>query len=447
MIELTKEYLDELEDVISGKNTDRAVEMISSLHASDIAAIYDRISLDEATFLFLLLDSELAADVLMELDEDDRRKLLKALPSDIIAKHFIDNMASDDAADILGEMEEGRQEEILSHIGDLEQAGDIVDLLHYEDDTAGGMMGKELIAVNQEWSMPTCLEEVRKQSADIKEIYYVYVVDDQNVLQGVLPLKRLITSPSVSKVKHIMQTDVVSVPPDMDNEDVAQIIEKYDLTALPVVDSIGRLLGRITVDDVMDVIREEAEKDYQLASGITDDVESSDSVFKLTKARMPWLMIGLASGMLSASLIGGFSDKIEIHAELAAFIPLIGAVGGNVGIQSSAIVVQSLAANKGIGSALQKVLKELYVSLFNSTILATLIFCVSYLLFHNLPLTYTVTASLFSIVVFSGIFGTAVPLLLDKMKIDPAVATGPFITTANDIIGLIIYMHISSLFF
>jgi len=447
MIELTKEHLEEIKEIILLEDAKRAIEWLEPLHASDIAEMYDRISLDEATFLFLLLDNERAADVLVELNEDDRKKLLKALPSDVIAKQFINNMESDDAADILGEMAEERQEEILSHIHDVVQAGDIVDLLHYEEDTAGGMMGKELIAVNAEWSMPTCIEEVRKQSEDIKEIYYVYVVDDLNILKGVLPLKKLITSPSVSKVKHIMMTDLVTVPPDMDNEEVAQVIEKYDLIAVPVVDSIGRLIGRITVDDVVDVIREEAEKDYQLASGITDDVESTDSVAKLTRARLPWLLIGLAGGVLAAQVIGLFEGNFREFPTLTIFIPLIAAMGGNVGIQSSAIVVQSLASNSQMIGSLQKILKELGVALVNSTILATVIFSVSWFVFNNPPLSYTVSISLFAIVIFAAIFGTTIPLLLNKLKVDPAVATGPFITTANDIFGLFIYIYISTLFF
>ncbi len=448
MFELTKEYIEELKEVILVEDAVKALEMIEPLHASDIADLYDSISLEEARFLYLLLDSEMASDVLIELDEDDRKKLLKALPSDVIAKQFIDNMESDDAADIIGEMEEERQEEILSHIGDVEQAGDILDLLHYHEDTAGGMMGKEYIAVNAEWSMPTCIEEVRKQSEDVKEIYYVYVVDDDNILKGVLPLKKLITTPSVSKVKHIMMTDLVTVQPDMDNEEVAAVIEKYDLIAIPVVDSIGRLIGRITVDDVVDVIREEAEKDYQLASGITDDVESSDSVAKLTRARLPWLLIGLMGGVFAAQVLGLFEGNLGEHPILAAFVPLIAAMGGNVGIQSSAIVVQGLASNTlEIGGSFQKILKELSVAMVNAFILALVIYLVTYFWMDDMALTHTVSISLFSVVIFAAVFGTTIPLVLNRFKIDPALATGPFITTANDIIGLFIYLYISTLFF
>lgn len=447
MFELTKDYIEQLKKIYLIEDEKEALKMIEPLHAVDIANMYDSMSLEEAKFFYLLLDSKRASEVLIELDEDERKKLLNVIPNDVIAKKFIEEMESDDAADIIGEMEEGRQEEILSHIDDVEQAGDIVDLLHYEEDTAGGMMGKELIAVNGEWSMPTCIEAVRKQAENVKEIYYVYVVNDDNILQGVLPLRRLIISPSVSKVKHIMVTDVVSVQPDMDNEDVAFVIEKYDLTAVPVTDSIGRLIGRITVDDVVDVIREEAEKDYQLASGITDDVESSDSVAKLTRARLPWLLIGLAGGVGAALVIGLFEGNLAKYPILAAFIPLIAAMGGNVGIQSSAIVVQSIASNSDMGSSFQKILKELGVALVNAVILSSVLFVGFQLFGSNMASTYTVSLSLFAIVIFAAIFGTTIPLALHRFKIDPAVATGPFITTANDIIGLFIYMYISTLFF
>lgn len=446
-MELTKEYIDELKKAFLVGDEKVAIEMIEPLHATDIADMYNSMTVEEAKFFYLLLDNDRASDVLIELDEDERKKLLNVIPNDIIAKKFIDKMDSDDAADIIGEMAEERQEEILSHIDDIEQAGDIVDLLNYEEDTAGGMMGKELISVNAEWSMPTCIESVREQAEDVKEIYYVYVVDDDNILQGVLPLRRLIISPSVSKVKHIMVTDLITVQPYMDNEDVAQVIERYDLIAVPVVDSIGRLIGRITIDDVVDVIREEAEKDYQLASGITDDVESSDSVVKLTRARLPWLLIGLLGGIGAAQVIGLFEGNLGRFPILAAFIPLIAAMGGNVGIQSSAIVVQSIASNSNMDGSLQKIMKEISVALVNATILAGVIFGAGMMFFDNTPLVYTVTISLFAIVVFAAIFGTTIPLMLHRVKIDPAVATGPFITTANDIIGLFIYMYISTLFF
>ncbi len=446
--ELTKEYIEDLKLIIQEGDEKRALETIESLHAADIADIYDELSIDEAKFLYLLLDQEKSADVLMELNEDDRQRFLKVLPSEVIARQFIEKMDSDDAADVIGEMEDDRKEEVLSHIDDLEQAGDIVDLLLYDEDTAGGLMGKELITVQEEWSMQTCLKEMRAQAEELDEVYYIYVVNEDKILTGVLPLKKMILSPSVNKVKHVMKKDLIKVNTDMDREEVAQVMEKYNLVAIPVVDSIGRLLGRITIDDVVDVIREEAEKDYQMASGIMQDVETSDRIGRLTRARIPWLLIGLIGGVLSALVITVFEGNILEHAELALFIPLIAAMGGNVGIQSSAIIVQGLASGAhSLDSTSRKLSKELIVSLINATILSVLIFTFNFLFFNNLPLTITVSLSLFIVVVFASFFGTIVPITLNSLNVDPALATGPFITTMNDIVGLLIYMQMSTYFF
>jgi magnesium transporter len=445
--ELTKEYIENLKTVIQQGDEKGALKLISPLHAADIADIYDDLTIDEARFLYLLLDGEKAADVLIELEDDDRQRFLKVLPSEVIARQFIDNMDSDDAADVIGEFEEERQEEILSHIDDIEQAGDIVDLLHYDEDTAGGLMAKELISVNENWSMPTCLKEMRKQASEVDEVYYIYVVNDDKVLTGVLPLKKMLLSPSVSKVKHVMKKDPIKVRADETSEEVAHIMDRYGLVALPVVDSIGRLLGRITIDDVVDVIREEADKDYQMASGITRDFESSDKVVNLTRARLPWLLIGLVGGVLSALVIGLFETSITLDFRLAFFIPLIAAMGGNVGIQSSAIIVKGIAGGENVfENTLGNVFKELFVAVINATILSLLLFVYNWLWGPGLALTISVSLSLFLVVLFASFSGTVVPLTLHRLKIDPALATGPFITTMNDIIGLLIYLKVCSFF-
>lgn len=445
--EKNKDYIDSLKQVINAGKEAEALAMIESLHAADIADIYDELSIEEAKFLYLLLDGETAADVLIELTDDDRQRFLKILPSEVIARQFIDNMDSDDAADVIGELEEDLQEEILSHIDDVEQAGDIVDLLHYDEDTAGGLMAKELIVVNEEWSMPTCLKEMRRQAGEVDEVYYIYVVNNANILTGVLPLKKMLLSPSVSKVKHVMKKDPISVKTDTPSEEVAVVIEKYDLVALPVVDSIGRLLGRITVDDVVDVIREEAERDYQMASGITQDVEASDKIIRLTRARIPWLLIGLFGGICSALVIGTFEGTLHLDYRLAFFIPLIAAMGGNVGIQSSAIIVQDIASGVNVfDKTLIKLGKEISVALINAVILSALIFAYNWFFQGDFNFTITVSLALFFVIIFASLSGTIVPLTLHKFKIDPALATGPFITTMNDIIGLLIYMKISMYF-
>ena len=393
----------------------------------------------------MLMDGEQAADVLMELDEEDRHKLLKELPNELIAKRFVDNMETDDAVDLMRELDEDRQEEILSHIEDVEQAGDIVDLLKYDEDTAGGLMGTEMIVVNENWSMPKCIDEMRKQAEEVDEIHYVYVVDDDERLRGVLPLKKLITNPSVSKIKHVMKKDPIAVRDSDSIEEVTQTIEKYDLVAVPVIDSIGRLVGRITIDDVMDEVREQHERDYQLASGISQDVETSDNVFTQTAARLPWLLIGMIGGLSNSIILGGFENSFASNPKTALFIPLIGGTGGNVGIQSSAIVVQGLANNTlKEGNIFSQILKESVVSVINASTISLIVFIYNFFMLGDRAITSAVSLSLFTVVIFASIFGTIVPLLLDKMKIDPALATGPFITISNDIIGMLIYMFMVS---
>lgn len=443
MEQFSQEFYDEFRSIIESKDKDKALEILNDLHPADIAALYQELDLDEAEFVYLLLDADKAADVLLELDEEERRKMLEHLPVDVIAKQFIDHMETDDAVDVMRDLDEDVQEEILSHIDDVEQAGDIVDLLKYDEDTAGGIMGTEMVIVNENWSMAECVKEMRLQAETMSEIYYVYVVDDDERLKGIFPLKKMITNPSVSRIKQVMEQAPVAVKTDTSIEEVAQVIEKYDIVAVPVIDSIGRLVGRITVDDVMDEVREQSERDYQLASGISQDIESTDTVFDQTKARLPWLLIGIAGGIASATILGGFEGSLGRNPVLALFIPLIGGTGGNVGIQSSALVVQGLAnGTLDIKNAMQQVFKESGVAFINSTIISLLVFLYNLFFLDSMVITLAVSLSLFAVVIFASIFGTIVPLTLEKFKIDPALATGPFITITSDIIGVLIYMGI-----
>ena len=442
---MNKEELEKVEQLIEQKDSEQLKDLLAGLHPADIAELCNELDAEEARFIYLLLDNETAADVLIEMDEDARKEFLEILPSETIAKRFVDYMDSDDAVDIIREMDEDKQEEVLSHIEDIEQAGDIVDLLKYDEDTAGGLMGTEMVIVNENWSMPECLKEMRIQAEDMDEIYYVYVVDDDERLKGVLPLQKLITHPSVSKIKHVMKKDPISVRDSDSIEEVTETIEKYDLVALPVVDSIGRLVGRITIDDVMDEVREQHERDYQLASGISQDVETSDNVFTQTAARLPWLLIGMIGGLGNSVILGGFESSFATNPKMALFIPLIGGTGGNVGIQSSAIVVQGLANNTlKEGNIVPQILKESVVSLINASIISLVVFIYNFFMLGDRGITASVSLSLFAVVMFASIFGTLVPMTLDKMKIDPALATGPFITITNDIIGMMIYMFITS---
>ena len=447
MKEFSPEYITDLRKIISDRRDDEARRELADLHPADIAELYQDLDLEEAEYLFKLLDEEKAADVLMELDEDDRRKLLSSMNAEDIAKQ-IDHLDTDDAVDIIQELDEDEREKILSHIDDVEQAGDIIDLLKYDEDTAGGLMGTEMIVVNENWSMPECIRQMRLQAEDLDEVYQVYVIDNDERLRGILPLKTLITHPSVSKIKHVMEQDFPAVKADAPIDEVALDFEKYDLVAMPVIDSIGRLVGRITVDDVMDQVRESQERDYQLASGLSSDVSADDSILSQTKARIPWLLIGVCSGIAASMILGVFESQIAAVTALALFIPIIGGTGGNVGVQASAIVVQSLANGSLDVKEFSKQLgKELLVGLLNATIISGVMLIYNLIMLPGqLSVTLSVACSLFIVVMFAPILGTGVPLTLEKLKINPALATGPFIQISNDIVGLVIYVMISKWF-
>lgn len=447
MKEFSEEYLENLSNIIRNDDKEKAHSELADLHPADIAELYQNLNLEEAEYLFKLLDEEKAADVLMELDEDERLKLLDAMPVEEIAKQ-IDHLDTDDAVDLIQQLDEDERDEILSHIDDVEQAGDIIDLLKYDEDTAGGLMGTEMIVVNENWSMPECIKQMRLQAEDMDEIYYVYVVDNDYKLKGTFPLKKMLTHPSVSKIKHVMETDPVSVKADTPIDEVALDFEKYDLVAMPVVDSIGRLLGRITVDDVMDQVREASERDYQLASGISSDVDADDTVIAQTKARIPWLLVGIASGLLASVILGSFETQLQAVTALALFIPIIGGTGGNVGVQASAIVVQGLAnGSLDIKNFASQLGKETLIGLLNATIMSAVVLVYNLIMMPGeFAVTISVAVSLFAVVMFASILGTVVPLTLEKLHINPALATGPFIQISNDIVGIIIYVQIATWF-
>lgn len=446
--ELTKLYLEEIRAFIDAKKDEELSNIFAELHPADIAEIMDAVNLEEAQYIYRLLEGEVASDVLLEIAEDDRQKLLEELPAETIARLYLENMDTDDAADVVGELPEDKQEEVLSLMEDLEHAGEIVDLLNYDEDTAGGIMGKELVVVNENWTVQHCLREISLQAEDIDEIYYVYVVNDDEILKGILSLKKLIQYSTQTKISNIFTRDVIQIMTDASQEEVAMTMQKYDLVAIPVVDAIGRLQGRITIDDVVDIIREEADRDYQMVSGITGDVESTDSIRDQTRARLPWLIIGLFGGLLGALVIGAHETALSVYPQLAMFIPMITAMGGNVGVQSSSIVVQSLASGTtDFNSTATKLMKELGVAIITATILSLIVLGATFFIYDNIALTLSVGVSLFAVIVFASLVGTFIPLALNRLKIDPALATGPFITTLNDIIGLMIYMGIGKILF
>jgi len=445
---LTREYLSTLSDAIERQDQHYVRQMLDELYPADIAEILEELELEEARYVFGLLDGEEAADVLMELEEDVREDFLENISSKDIAQRYVDNLESDDAADLISELPLSVRSEVLSHIEDETQAANIADLLNYPEDTAGGLMAKELVKVNMDWSITTCMRSIRKQAEEIEHFYVVYVVNDRNILQGIVSLKNIMLAPAKAKVKEILNPDVHSVNANMAAEEVASIMKKYDLVVVPVVDDLGRLLGRITIDDVVDVIKEEADKDYQLMSGISENIETTDNLWILSRARLPWLLVALMGGIVGSRVISIYEPQIQIYPEMAFFMPLIAAMGGNVGVQSSALVVQGLANNTlSRDGIIPKLLKEFSLGLLNGLICSALLLTYNVVFDHSMALSITVSVALLSVISFAAIFGTFVPLALDRFKIDPALATGPFITTSNDIVGLFIYFMIGRMMY
>lgn len=443
--ELTKEFINDIKERLEQKDFKVLKSELSQLHHVDIAALIEELGEEQGKTLFELFEDQDSAEILIELDDENREVVLEDLTSQEIAEELIENLDSDDAADIISDLSTAKKVEVLSHIEDIEHASDIVDLLSYPENTAGGLMAKELIQVNDKWSVLRCVKEMRKQAEDVDKVYTIYVVNDHNILLGTLSLKKLLLTSEKTYIKNVYNEKVISVKADFDDEEVANIMDKYDLVVLPVVDDLNRLIGRITIDDIVDVIKEEAMEDYNKASGISEQVDSSDDIITLTRARLPWLLIGLMGGIMGAQVMGIFD--IQNNIELAFFTPLIAAMGGNVGVQSAAIIVQGLASNSlGMDTMGERLLKELGVAMFNGIICSVLIMLITFLLGYPSSIYFTVSISLMAVIIFAALFGTFVPLALNKYKIDPALATGPFITTVNDVLGLFIYFMIGKLF-
>jgi len=434
--EVTSEFLENLSQLIDLKKDAAIKVLFEEVHAADIAEILNDVDFDEAIYIIKLLDSEKTSEILTELDEDTRTRILENLSAKEIADE-IGEMYTDDAAYILSELSEERQKLVINELVDDEHAADIKELLSYKDNTAGALMAKELVKVYETWTVAGCLRKIRRQAKHVSKVHSIYVVDKKEKLVGRLSLKDLIIAKSDQKIADIYISAVDSVNVNEDDEEVAKIMSKYDLEAIPVVDDNNILLGRITIDDIVDVLKEEADRDYQLAAGLTQDVDSDDSILDLTKARLPWLILALFGGFISVSVLGGFGDAMKNFPELFFFTPLIAAMAGNVGVQSSAIIVQGLANNSLRGSLVKRLFKEVLLSLLNGFFLAILLMSAGMLILgFEFKVGLTVAISLISVIIIASIIGTFVPIILDKKNIDPALATGPFITTSNDILGI-----------
>jgi magnesium transporter len=441
---LSKEYLESLKVAIDQGQNDLILESFEGVNDADIGALLDELEKGEALYVLRLLSVEVAADVLIEMEEDSLLRVVKSMEGVELAA-LMDQMDSDDAADILIMMGPKEREEVISSLKVKEKSAHILDLLRYEEDSAGGLMAKEYIKANQNWSVIQTIEEIRRQAENVEKLYSIYVVDNKQHLLGRVSLKKIILSASDTKIADIFEPDLISVPTHMDQEEVAEIMRKYDLESVPVVNAKNKLVGRITVDDVLDVIREQSEEDIQAMTGISADVEESDSIFMISKARLPWLLIGVIGGLMGAQIITFFEEGLSKYIALASFIPLIAATGGNVGIQSSSLVVQTLAAKSVFeDSAYSRFIKGLLVACLNGVMLGGFVFLVVVFIYGFDPIFgVTVGAALFCVVLLASFMGTVTPLVLNRFGINPAIASGPFITTANDLIGLAVYFGVA----
>lgn len=442
--QITDQLINEIVNLVDSNDENKLRNKFDELHHADVAEILEELNFDQATYIIKLLDSEETSDILMELDDDYREKILKNLSTKEIAEE-VEELDTDDATDIIAELPEERQKKVISKIEDKDHKADIKELLKYDDDSAGGLMAKELIKVNENWSVTRCVKEMRLQASEVTRVHSVYVVDNNDILLGRLSLKDLLVANPKSNIKSIYISKVDLVNVNDSGEHVASIMQKYDLGAIPVVDDKKMLLGRITIDDIVDLIKEEAEKDYQLAAGITQDVDVDDSIYKLSWARLPWLFLGLLGGIGAAAVMGGFEEVLLQYKILFYFTPLIAAMAGNVGVQSSAIIVQGLANNDVKDSINNRLLKETLLSILNGIILAAFLFGFIYLWRNEIDVALAISLSLVVVIIVAGIVGTFIPLFLNKRGIDPAIATGPFITTSNDIFGILIYFLIAKL--
>ncbi|MDW8851669.1 magnesium transporter [Flavobacterium sp. MMLR14_040] len=441
---VSKELIHQLEEHIVSKNDKELEVLLNDLHHADIAEILDELDFDEATYIFRVLDSDKTAEILLELEDDLRENILSRLSPKEIAEE-LDELETNDAADIIGELSQEIKAEVISEMIDVEHAKDIVDLLRYDENSAGGLMGKELVKVNENWNVLTCVKEMRIQAENVSRVHSIYVVDDENRLKGRLSLKDLLTTSTKTQIGDIYIRKLNFVNVDTEDVEVARIMQKYDLEAIPVVDELGRLVGRITIDDIVDVIKDEADKDYQLAAGITQDVESNDSVLELTKARLPWLLIGMVIEIVASFVLKGNEEIFKLHSTLIIFVPLLSATAGNIGVQASAIVVQGLANGTLKEFSRGYFTKEITVSMISGSIISLLLLGYHSIMYQQYLVGFAISISMIVVILFAATLGTLVPLFLHKNKIDPAIATGPFITTTNDVFGIMLYFGVAKL--
>ncbi|MFC2085038.1 magnesium transporter, partial [Bacteroidota bacterium] len=445
VIRIDSELLDNISDLIEQHESTSLNNILTDLHPADIAEIINHLAFQDARFVFELLDTETASEVVVELDENLRERILKKIDTEKITD-IVDELETDDATDIVSDLPEPIAEEVLENI-DTEDSQDVKELLKYPEDSAGGIMSSEFVFVYEDSSVKTAIKTVRKHAEEFENIYYIYVLNYLGELKGVVNLKSLLVNSLRKKINSVMEEDLIYVTPEVDQEEVAIMMKKYDLVSIPVVDKSKIMLGRITIDDVVDVIQEEADEDIQKLAGLSEEQESSDSIFRISRIRLPWLIIALAIEFLGVWLLSEYEHILKDFTIAAFFIPVVMAMGGSTGTQASIVMVKGLGAGEvWLSGSIKKLIKEFSVALLNGLALGILLFLVSFIFFREIKLVLVISLALLIIIIFSTMIGATIPVILKRLNIDPAVATGPFVTTTNDVLGLFIYMIIITLF-
>lgn len=446
--EARHEYVRFFEACLREDRLDELAETAGELSPGDLSEIVRPLSVEDTARVIQLLPADLASDVLAEINNRSFNALMQLLDIEAIAD-LVEDMPSDEATDLLGELEEDQAREILAAMEE-EERGEVAELLQYSPDTAGGLMAKEFVAVPADASCRQAVEAVRaveeEDEDELEQLHFIFVVDDSGRLVGRIPLVKMLLEPWSTSVADIMERDPHCVEVDLDQEMVAQFVMDHDLVALPVVDRRRRLLGVIMADDVLDVIEEEASEDFSRLAGTSAEEFGETSSLKVARARLPWLLAALAGQILCVFTMQHFEAAIATTVALTFFIPAIMAMGGNTGIQTSSVVVRGLATGEvdvyHIGRYL---MRELGTALVTGGLVSGCLFVIAGLVFGDRHLALVLMISMMSVIVFAALVGTAIPLLLHRFGIDPAIATGPFITTTNDFTAILIYLGMASL--
>ena len=434
---------EKIEELLEEENFQELTKLLKDTHPADIAFLFPRFNKSEQQVILDLLESEQASDVLVELDDHAQEKVLKNLDEDRIAA-LIDELESDEAADVLASVEPEVAEKVLETL-DEDTREEVQQLMEYDEDTAGGIMSTDLVAVRDDMTVSEAVKEIQRLAEEVDNIYGVWVIDKSRKLKGLVSMKNLVIAHANTKISNITDSDIQVVDAGIDQETVAHMMKRYDLISIPVVDDKDRLLGRVSWDDAMEVMDEESSEDLGYISGTGEEEPSTRSIFNSSKERLPWLIAGLAGGIVAALIMSKFVDSLQTLITLTFFVPIITAMGGNVGIQSSTLVVRGLATGEiSFQDTGQRILKELGVAILNgvilSIILAAIILFWQNLIFESLVISF----SLLVVILVSALIGVAVPFMLKRINIDPALAMGPFVTISNDIVGVFIYLYIAT---